>query len=81
MKCPICGTWSRVLDTRGPKRRRECGNLHIFNTTENYVGHVSGTPQKWKRNEDIRADPRGASELSRVYGVSETRIREIRKTK
>ena len=39
MKCPTCGAWSNVLDTRdGPhettKRRRECANGHRFYTFE-----------------------------------------------
>lgn len=39
MKCPTCGAWSSVLDTRtGPheslRRRRECGNGHRFATLE-----------------------------------------------
>ena len=34
MKCPQCGTWTKVLETRGEHRRRECANLHIFHTME-----------------------------------------------
>jgi transcriptional regulator NrdR family protein len=39
MKCPQCGVWSVVLETRTREdntRRRtlECGNLHKFNTVE-----------------------------------------------
>lgn len=39
MKCPICGTWTEVLETRNNKnnttrRRYECANLHRFTTTE-----------------------------------------------
>lgn len=39
MKCPTCGAWSSVLDTRtGPhesqRRRRECANGHRFVTLE-----------------------------------------------
>ena len=26
MKCPLCGVWTTVLETRGVRRRRECGN-------------------------------------------------------
>lgn len=41
MKCPVCGAWSEVLDTRegqneSVKRRRQCGNGHRFNTLEVY---------------------------------------------
>lgn len=39
MKCPICGAWSSVKETResklfGFRRRRECGNEHKFTTQE-----------------------------------------------
>lgn len=39
MKCPTCGAWSNVLETRnGPhesmRRRRECANGHRFITLE-----------------------------------------------
>lgn len=42
MKCPRCGVWVRVLETRmdaeGAKRRRyECANLHRFSTKETIV--------------------------------------------
>ena len=45
MKCPVCNTWTTVIDTRGPRRRRECGNLHRFNTLESAVpdGRSSST--------------------------------------
>lgn len=39
MKCPVCGVWSIVKETRksptfGYKRRRECANEHKFTTQE-----------------------------------------------
>jgi hypothetical protein len=39
MKCPRCGTWARVLETREKPenqtyRRYECANLHRFSTME-----------------------------------------------
>ena len=39
MKCPECGAWSTVKETRnsptfGHTRRRECANYHIFKTQE-----------------------------------------------
>ena len=39
MKCPQCGAWSLVKDTResknfGHTRRRECANYHRFTTQE-----------------------------------------------
>lgn len=42
MKCPQCGAWVQVMETRnkpdGSRRRRyECGNLHRFTTLETVV--------------------------------------------
>ena len=38
MKCPLCGVWTRVLETRARKfhttRRYECANMHRFSTRE-----------------------------------------------
>lgn len=39
MKCPECGAWSSVKETRnspnfGHIRRRECANYHRFTTAE-----------------------------------------------
>ncbi len=34
MKCPQCGAWTDVLETRSPRRRRECANGHRFTTIE-----------------------------------------------
>jgi transcriptional regulator NrdR family protein len=34
MKCPECGVWSIVKETRGSRRRRECANEHRFTTEE-----------------------------------------------
>lgn len=39
MKCPECGAWSNVIETRktllfGYVRRRECANEHKFTTQE-----------------------------------------------
>jgi transcriptional regulator NrdR family protein len=40
MKCPACGAWTSVKQTRTRKtdgvvtRRYECGNLHRFSTEE-----------------------------------------------
>ena len=43
MKCPICGAWTSVLETRTRKtdgvvvRRYECGNEHRFTTNERVI--------------------------------------------
>lgn len=79
MKCPHCGVHTYVLASRGTRRRRECANGHRFNTAETVLGLDGKRVQKWTRNKAICADLRSHSELARVHGVSEARIREIRK--
>ena len=37
MMCPFCGADTRVIDTRGTRRRRECFDMHRFSTEEQYV--------------------------------------------
>lgn len=49
IKCPVCGTWTTVKETRTRKtdgvvtRRYECANLHRFSTEER-VRYGSITP-------------------------------------
>ena len=59
MKCPECGVWSTVLETRttenGYRRRRQCANEHKFTTEEVVVQKSSGVLSTSKRsyqNED-----------------------------
>jgi transcriptional regulator NrdR family protein len=52
MKCPECGTWTIVKETRistGNTRRRrlECANMHRFSTMETII--VSKTPIRKKQ--------------------------------
>jgi DNA-directed RNA polymerase subunit M/transcription elongation factor TFIIS len=45
MDCPVCGSWSIVLETRQRKagfiRRRLCGNEHKFSTEEVVVTNAT----------------------------------------
>jgi transcriptional regulator NrdR family protein len=55
MKCPECGTWSEVLETRDSKhfghtRRRECGNGHRFSTQEVVIPKESMTETRRAHN-------------------------------
>lgn len=48
MKCPRCGTWARVLETREKPenqtyRRYECANLHRFSTMESVKSAANPT--------------------------------------
>jgi transcriptional regulator NrdR family protein len=53
MICPICDTWTHVLETRatktkGKKRRYECANKHRFSTLENYADTETKVRKKQK---------------------------------
>jgi transcriptional regulator NrdR family protein len=57
MKCPECGTWTIVKETRistGNTRRRrlECANMHRFSTMETIVENKTRIRQKQKTAED-----------------------------
>ena len=55
MKCPECGAWSEVKDTRQNKaktvvtRRRECANGHLFTTHETIAYTTSAIPYESMR--------------------------------
>jgi transcriptional regulator NrdR family protein len=50
MKCPRCQTQSKVLDTRGHERRRECEDGHRFWTKELVVREVVRAERDYKRD-------------------------------
>ena len=58
MKCPECGAWSDVKETRtrgdGSKYRRyECGNMHRFSTSETITTPKrQSTPRATQPNPD-----------------------------
>lgn len=68
MKCPQCGAWTLVLDTRTAKatnvkrRRYECGNLHRFATMEYIEGMIGRSSMSTKRDAVLSTLPR-AGEL------------------
>jgi transcriptional regulator NrdR family protein len=56
MKCPICGVWTLIKETRkqddnSKARRYECGNLHTFRTVE-HITKIIG--QNAKQNKPSR---------------------------
>ena len=52
MICPKCLAATRVLETRGTTRRRECFNMHRFWTQEAIVGEVTEMgPQRRRADE------------------------------
>ena len=57
MKCPVCGTWTIVKETRTStgntrRRRMECANEHRFTTLETIVDRKTPIHQKQKTAED-----------------------------
>jgi transcriptional regulator NrdR family protein len=51
MKCPVCGTWTLVKQTRQrpdntTHRRYECANLHRFVTTEQVARLITAKKSK-----------------------------------
>jgi transcriptional regulator NrdR family protein len=57
MKCPVCGTWTIVKESRestGNTRRRrlECANMHRFSTLETIVDRKTSIRQKQKTPEN-----------------------------
>jgi transcriptional regulator NrdR family protein len=52
MKCPICGVWTRTLETRTNEdtneiwRRKECANLHTFITLEQVTAGSTPRPRE-----------------------------------
>lgn len=60
--CPQCGVWTRVLETRGDVRRRECANLHRFLTQEIVLGPSNTESQQEKLNDDRNRGTEAAPE-------------------
>lgn len=91
MKCPTCGAWSTVLETRDTRRRRECANKHRFPTVEVVPGVVSAKDfrayqrgaalraKNWVRDRRILDDLRGSTAVAREHGITEARVRQIRR--
>lgn len=82
MRCPECGVWSRVLETRSDIRARECANGHRWKSQE-VVLVVGGKPrlspeQIAERNAAICADPRKNRCVADAHGMTMQSIRRIR---
>lgn len=96
MKCPVCGVWSEVLDTRAGaqdkiRRRRRCANSHVFPTLEIHATMVNpgaikrawhtitARRERWKRDQQIVADPRTAAEIGKSYSLTAKTVHSIRR--
>ena len=56
MKCPECGAWTVVKETRADqnntrRRRIECANMHRFTTLETVIDSKTRVRQKQKAAE------------------------------
>jgi len=56
MKCPECGAWTVVKETRADennsrRRRIECANMHRFTTLETVIATKTRVRQKQKAAE------------------------------
>lgn len=78
MKCPQCGAWSRVLETRTDIRVRECANEHRWRTREVLVVALE-KPDLQARNAAIRADARRIKVIAAAYGLSVKTIWSIKR--
>lgn len=81
MKCPLCGAWSVVRETREAdgkvRRRRECGNEHRFWTLETTT-NTRGRPQKFSRNQQMQEAYdrlKNYSAVGRLFGISDNAVR------
>ena len=58
MKCPTCGTYTFVKETRlkeeGRFRRYECANLHRFTTMETLIRAYTDADVKAQRMENLK---------------------------
>jgi transcriptional regulator NrdR family protein len=60
LKCPECGAWTDVLETRYMKdnavyRRRECANNHRFTTHEKVITQKESHARKLGQVESLSA--------------------------
>lgn len=97
MKCPECGAYSSVEDTRAfsasLRRRRICANHHRFATVEvldTAAARIEAARNKtivaeglrtWRRDQRIIADPRPSSVVSKEHGLAASTVRQIRRKK
>ncbi len=59
MRCPTCGAWSEVKETRlneaSTRRRRACANNHRFNTYEVLPSMLASTRDRQSATRKVKA--------------------------
>ena len=88
-KCPECGAWTDVVETRtsakfGYTRRRECANEHRFTTREEVIPDTELREERrehFKKNLDRLGDGRRAhiEKQNRELRARNTKIKSLRK--
>jgi transcriptional regulator NrdR family protein len=63
LKCPTCGTWTQVLETRkrannATRRRYECANLHRFTTVESVLAPTGPSCSTSTKESPTSTEPR-----------------------
>lgn len=76
MKCPECGAWTVVKETRespifGYRRRRQCANYHSFTTQEVVVPQEALDAERELRNQNFKRD---------VVAVRQSKRKDSRET-
>lgn len=86
MKCPTCNAPTKVIETREPRRRRECFNGHRFSSVEVLLVKgqtvdemVADGRQKIEEEEfaeriAMAKAPGRAEDVAQAYGVSASTV-------
>lgn len=66
MKCIYCGAWTYVLETRKGRRRRRCGNDHLFRTRESPEVDAKYLKKQIVERVKLGASPEAVAESFRI---------------
>lgn len=80
MNCPTCNAWSRVVETRFPRRVRECGNLHRFTTDEVLLyTHFEKKKEQEDKQREVAMAEGTIKDVANYYNVDPKSVRAWRK--
>lgn len=86
MKCPTCQAATKMIETREPRRRRECLNGHRFSSVEILLvkgqtvdemiaeGQKKLDEQEFAERVAMAKAPGRAEDVANAYGVSPTTV-------
>jgi hypothetical protein len=76
----MCNAWSRVVETRLPRRVRECGNLHRFTTDEVIIyTHFEKKKEQEDKQREVAMAEGTIQDVANYYGVDPKSVRAWRK--